>query len=143
MKTEHRSPLDNAVIWELTFWAQGAIPGLERVTHCFCEEADEAHEADRRLYAHAFHHGSKSDTICWARAMSKLMPNTVAGICLHEFGHILAGNCNDEARAEREADLAAQAVLDPYNLKLRYRGKTWLQWVDFGKLLREIKRRGS
>ncbi len=142
MKNEAQSPLDNAVIWHLTNWARRRVGGLKNVHHHFCPEAEEAHKADRRLYAHSHDDIFGPGAVCWSRAIMRLMPNTVAGICLHEFGHILAGNVANEAEAERAADLAIQGVLDKYGIQLRYRGKSLLQWVDFGKLLREINRRG-
>lgn len=133
------TPLSNPVIYQLTRWAEKWHPELRRVHHVYCDLADEAHAAERRLYAHAFCECQPENTICWARASSKLKPNTMAGLCIHEFGHLIAGDKLNEAAAEKAADLAAQDLLDPFGLELRYRGITLLQWVDFGRLLREMR----
>jgi hypothetical protein len=114
-RVEPLTPLENPVIWKLTRWARHCVPGLHEVTHRYCPLADEAHGADRRLYAHTFHRGVDEDTICWARAADRLKPNTL------------------------EADIAIQDVLDPYHVQLRYRGRNLVQWVDFPRLLRGIE----
>lgn len=131
-------PLDNPIIYKLTSWAQRSVPGLAQVAHRYCAEADRMHQEDRRLYAHVFCEDAPPWTICWARSSDELAPNSLAGVCLHEFGHLLAGNCADSVRAEEKADLAIQEVLDSFHVKLTYRGSNLLQWVDFGKLLKGI-----
>lgn len=127
--------MNNPVIWRLTRWVRRTQPRLKFVSHGYCVKADEAHKADRRLYAHTHHHKDFPWVICWAQAVNRLQPNTVAGICIHEFGHLLAGNRRSEEDAEMAADVAAQALLDPLGVQLRYRGVTVLQWVNFTKML--------
>jgi hypothetical protein len=142
MGTNPETPLSNPVIWRLTMWGRLAHPKLKLVRHAYCEEADSIHLKDKRVYAHSFHPRGDPNTICWARTVSRLAPNSLAGVCLHEFGHLIAGDLQNEEAAEKAADLAIQDLLDPLGLEMRYRGRTLIQWVDFGKMLRRLEDAG-
>jgi hypothetical protein len=65
-----------------------------------------------------------------------LEPNTLAGVCLHEYGHLLAGNHENEEEAEAAADIL---LLVRFDIKMQYRGKNLLQWVDLGKVMKGLR----
>lgn len=113
-------------------WAHRADPRLRNVVHRFCNDCDDAQREDRRFYAHSFH---IPGAICWCHAAMELEPNTLTGICLHEYGHILAGNRKNEEDAEAAADTL---LLDRFDIKMQYRGRHLLQWVDLGKIMKEF-----
>jgi len=116
------------VIVLLTKWARYRA-GFE-VIHRFCNQCEDAHRTDRRLYSHALH---IPGAICWCQAAMDLEPNSLTGICLHEYGHLLAGNREDEVAAEAAADVL---LLERFEIKMQYRGRHLLQWVDLGKIIK-------
>jgi hypothetical protein len=69
----------------------------------FCERADNEHAADKRQYAHTYHHAK---TICVARAFDDLPVQHQDGIVLHEIGHLLAG----KRATEQDADIAIRKL---------------------------------
>lgn len=113
-----------------TGYAIRQVPGLARIRHRWCGTCDQDH---RHVHRHYAHHVCESDTICWAKALAELPPENAAGICLHEYGHVLAQN--DPGRSDFEAERAAdKAVMEVLGVEMQYRGKDDLQWVDLKEL---------
>jgi len=114
-------------------WARKADVYLWDVAHRFCPEVEKAHLKKKRVYAHTFHDGKN---VCWCQdAMTDLNPNQLAGICLHEYGHLLAGNRKSGYEAEKAADLV---LMERFGIEMSYRGKNLIQWVNFKKVMRGI-----
>lgn len=114
----------------LTKWARQADPRLADVTHRFCNGCEDEHKTNRRTYSHSLH---IPGAVCWCQAAMDLEPNSLTGICLHEYGHLLAGNRKNEEEAEAAADVL---LLDRFDIKMQYRGRYLLQWVDLGKIIK-------
>lgn len=66
-----------------------------------CPLADREHTISRRQYAHTYH---RANTICVARAYSRLPMEFKLGILFHELGHLLGAV--DELEADRLAEKA-------------------------------------
>lgn len=106
------------------------VPWLDRIRHRWCGVCDQDH---RHVHRHYAHHVCESNTICWAQAMRELPVEHVAGICLHEYGHVLA--FTDPGQSDFEAERAAdKAVMEVLGVELEYRGKDELQWVNLKEL---------
>jgi len=70
-----------------------------------CSLADrERRELGRRQYAHVFHH--RGNTICVARAFWRLPWRIRIGLLLHEIGHLLDPDEDDERKIDRIAGAA-------------------------------------
>jgi hypothetical protein len=111
-------------------YAVRRVPWLAAVKHRWCGMADEDHAAVPRHYAH---HVCLTDVICWAFAVKDLEPEHAAGICLHEYGHRLAGG--DPGESDFEAEMKAdRAVMEQLGIELQYRGPREIQWVDLALL---------
>ena len=108
---------------------------LRQVTHQFCRDADADHAGDSRTYAHTWAHGDDDLSICWARAFAELSDDQICGICLHEYGHILAGPMRDAS--DFDAELGADvAILKGYGVEIAYCGDEMIQEVDYNRILR-------
>jgi len=110
---------------------------FKKLKHSFCKLADEAHAVDPRLYSHTFcPQPGREHTVCWARAMTELTDDQVAGICLHELGHYMAGP-GDPEESEYDAEKAADvAVFLEFGVEMAYKGDNLIQSVDYRKLMR-------
>ena len=136
-KPRYESPEDHPVIREVMTWAVLKIPRLDRVRHIFCSLCDSEHRKRKRLYAHSFH---EKDMVCWAQAAMRLPANNLAGICLHELGHHLAGDRKDEYEAEKAADTA---VLNRLGIEIEYRKPGLVQWVNWKEIVNEGNTQGD
>ena len=106
------------------------VPWLMGIKHRWCGVCDEDHAKEYRRFAH---HVCFSDMICWAFAARELAPEFQAGICLHEYGHVLAGG--DPGESDFEAEQAAdRAVYEKLGIEISYVGPAEIQWVDLGDL---------
>lgn len=93
--------------------------------HCPVVEA--AHLRDPRFFAHAFHHdwaGPKG--ICMAPEIGLEPLATVAGILLHEVGHVMVDD-HIEVSAEPAAD---QWVRERLGIEIHYSPRTTVQYLD-------------
>ena len=108
-----------------TSFAVRLEPRVAKIRHRWCMVCDSAHEKDSRAYCHV---GCTDGAICWAHAMAKLPVNYVAGICLHEMSHLLAGWKGDN-EFDDEAD-ADTKMLEVFGVEIEYRGEDEIEWVD-------------
>ena len=88
-----------------------------------CPWVMKAHEQKERYYAHAFH---VPDGICLHPAIETLPSNVIAGIVLHEVGHVASG-VREDGSAEPSAD---QWIRDNLGLEVRYSPVNTLQFLD-------------
>jgi len=109
-------------------FAERKCPELKGIKHAWCDECDAAHDQEPRQLSHTYH---RPKTICWARAITDQAVEHQIGICLHEYGHLLAGDCGSVVDDEAGADLA---VLDRMGVEIRYVGPHELQTVELGDL---------
>jgi len=93
-----------------------------------CALARRTHAASKRFLAHTFH---SKNTICLVPAVNKLPLPKLAGIIVHELGHILSGvQCHG---AEPFADEWVRMNLD---LNVLYDSKDTLEYLDADSLIR-------
>lgn len=111
-------------------YAVHRVPWLLGIRHHWCPLCDEDHAKEYRRFAH---HVCQSDVICWAFAVKDLEPGFAAGICLHEYGHVLdSGNLGE---SDFEAELRAdRAVMERLGIEIAYEGPAEIQWVDMSLL---------
>ena len=122
-----RSPSDHPVIATVIKFAWPVSAGVE---HRFSDEMDREHEREPRHYAQAV---TAKNVILWSRAIEDLDDDHLAGICLHEFGHIL--NPLDGGTQGDQEMAADTAVLKQFGVPIQYKGPKELQWVDYGKVI--------
>jgi hypothetical protein len=67
------------------------------------------------------HVGHKQGTVCALAFCDRLPPGHLAGLFLHEFGHLGSGG------GELEAD---QWVRETFGISIRYESELDLEWVD-------------
>jgi len=119
MTPDHIPGIEQAIAF-----VEARFPDLN-VKHRYCPQCDHAHQESPRQYAHTAHFPG---TICWAHAIIDLPVEHQIGICLHEYGHVIAGD-RDQSEFDDEAD-ADQAVLEELGVEIKYLGDRELQWVD-------------
>jgi len=93
-----------------------------------CPVAEQAHAKNKRFLAHSFH---AKNVICLMPAVARLPLHKLAGIIVHELGHILSGVRTDVA--EPAADEWVRMNL---HLLVLYDAKDTLEYLDDDSLLR-------
>jgi hypothetical protein len=127
-----RSPNSNRIVKRVMAFAAKKVPKLKHVQHRFCALADMEHRLHKRQFAHTYCNDPKltpaekklvknRQLVCWARAMMSLPAHRVAGICLHELGHLLAGPMERSSRFAQEMG-ADVAVLSELGVEIKYLG---------------------
>lgn len=94
-----------------------------------CPIAEKAHAENKRFLAHAFH---AKNTICLMPAVARLPLHKLAGVVVHELGHILSG-VREDGIAEPAAD---EWVREHLGLSILYDSKDTLEYLDDDSLLR-------
>jgi len=139
-----QSPNSNRVIKRVMAFAARKVSKLKRVKHRFCPLADMEHNLHRRQYAHTYCNDPKltpeekelvkrRQLVCWAHAMKSLPAHRVAGICLHEIGHLLAGPHDQDSRFTQEM-AADVAVLGALGVEIKYIGKNNDNAIDLRQI---------
>lgn len=98
-----------------------------------CALAKKEHESCSRCFAHVFH---KKNTICVARSVFDLPTEYLAGILLHELGHLCF---NGLLHSERDADDEGGWLAGVRIERKTYRGKKRLEFVRTGELKKALR----
>ncbi len=93
-----------------------------------CTLARKAHASSKRFLAHTFH---AKNTICLVPAINKLPLPKLAGIVVHELGHILSG-----VHVHGAEPAADEWVREHLDLDILYDSKDSLEYLDDGTLRR-------
>lgn len=88
-----------------------------------CDLLDKDHKRRKRIYAHAFHGGR--NCICVHTDLAALRPEKIAGILVHEMGHVMSGV--DGEFAEPTADEWIRRNLD---IEIHYDLKDTLEYLE-------------
>lgn len=103
---------------------------VPRIRLCWnCAIAKRAHADSERFYAHTFH---EKNTVCLVPETAKLPLHKLAGIIVHELGHILSG-VQEGAVVETAAD---EWVRQHLGLNILYDRADSLEYLDDDSLLR-------
>lgn len=130
MPVELLRPEDHPGIALAANFAARKVPWLLSIRHHWCPVCDEGHAQE---YRHFAHYVCQADVICWAMAVKDLAPEFAAGVCLHEYGHVLdaARRGESDFEAERRAD---RAVFEQLGIEIGYVGPNGIQYVNLGDL---------
>jgi hypothetical protein len=122
------------------------LPEMAHVRHRFCPLCEMEHRLHKRQFAHTYCNDPKLTAeekelvkarrlVCWSRAMKSLPAHRVAGICLHELGHLIAGPMDNYDRFAQEMG-ADVAVLTAFDVEIKYVGKDNNNAIDLRQLER-------